>query len=197
MAAQRRKKTTARRGARRRRSGAPSAVAWFMAGVIIGAGLFGLLFYRGYLPTRPASPAAVAEAPSTADTTLPDEPGGLAGDGGPQYDFFTVLPEMEVVVPEQELSERSSPGATASTGPGAGMYVLQAGSFRRAEDAEQMKARLALLGAVAQVQTVTVDDVTWHRVRIGPVQGARRADEMRRLLVDNGFNPPLVLEAGR
>ena len=50
-----------------------------------------------------------------------------------------------------------------------------------------MKARLALLGSVATVQVVTVDSATWHRVRIGPVQGARRADEIRRMLQDNNI----------
>jgi len=59
------------------------------------------------------------------------------------------------------------------------------GSFRNAAEAEQMKARLALLGSVATIQTVTVNSQTWHRVRIGPFQGAREADEKRRMLSDN------------
>jgi cell division protein FtsN len=51
-----------------------------------------------------------------------------------------------------------------------------------------MKARLALLGSVAQVQTVTVDRQTWHRVRIGPVEGSREANSLRRRLQDNGID---------
>jgi cell division protein FtsN len=71
--------------------------------------------------------------------------------------------------------------------------MLQVGSFRDMPDAEQLKARLALLGIVARVQSVTVDDATWHRVRVGPVTGARKADEMRRQLADNGIDS-LVLK---
>ena len=54
------------------------------------------------------------------------------------------------------------------------------------------KAQLALLGSVATVHTVTVDNQTWHRVRIGPFKGARKADEMRRMLSDNQFNPLII-----
>ena len=57
-----------------------------------------------------------------------------------------------------------------------------------------MKARLALLGTVADIQTVTVNDQTWHRVRLGPVDGARAADQLRRQLQDNGIEV-LVLKA--
>ena len=61
-------------------------------------------------------------------------------------------------------------------------------------DLEQLKAQLALLGTQANVQVVTVNDVTWHRVRIGPVQGARQADQLRRQLLDNGIET-LVMRA--
>jgi cell division protein FtsN len=73
--------------------------------------------------------------------------------------------------------------------------VLQVGSFRAATDADQLKARLALLGVVAQVQTVTVNDATWHRVRVGPLSEARQADEMRSRLADNGIDS-LVMKTG-
>ncbi len=112
----------------------------------------------------------------------------------PRFDFFTVLPEMEVVVPEQELSRQAEPPAGSVPGNVMDRFNLQAGSFRNANDAEQMKARLALLGLVATIHTVTVNDETWHRVRIGPFEGARKADEMRRLLDDNNIDT-LVLKA--
>ncbi len=73
-------------------------------------------------------------------------------------------------------------------------YILQAGSFRNAKDAEQMKAQLAMLGSMARVQKVTVNGKTWHRVRLGPFQGARKADEIRRMLSDNRIDT-LVMKA--
>ena len=105
---------------------------------------------------------------------------------------------MEVVVPEADLNERSraqtraesSQDANTTAPPptaDADQYLLQVGSFRAAGDAEQMKAQLALLGISARVQSVTVNDAAWHRVRVGPVNGARQAEAMRRRLADNGI----------
>ena len=121
----------------------------------------------------------------------------IAEPSKPRYDFFTVLPEMEVVVPEQELSrnaDKAQPATQTTAGTVQDRYILQAGSFRNSTDAEQMKAQLALLGSMANVQVVTVNGETWHRVRIGPFQGARQADEMRRMLSDNNIDT-LVMKA--
>lgn len=195
---------SAARGASRGRQGTP-AWMWLLTGILIGIGLAWYLFAKGYIP-QPRGDAL--------ERVEPAAPGELTGAGTeevaprgkdkerPRYDFFTVLPEMEVVVPEQELSERLRPaqaadGAqTAASAERAGegpSYLLQVGSFREASDAEQMKARLALLGIVARVQAVTVNGATWHRVRVGPVSGARQADDMRSRLDDNGIDS-LVLE---
>jgi len=77
---------------------------------------------------------------------------------------------------------------------GQNSYILQVGSFRNAADAEQMKARLALLGSVASVQSVTVNGQAWHRVRIGPFEGTRKTNDMRRLLSENQIDT-LVMRA--
>lgn len=187
MSAARRRKATRRSGARRGRPAPPGR--WFLAGLALGLASSALLYFGGYLPERPQrQPATATPAQPAAEPELTENPRGIAA-GEPQsrYDFFTVLPEMEVVVPEQELRRGSSPAETAAiTDPGS--YILQVGSFRSAADAEQLKARLALHGQVAEIQLVTVNDETWHRVRIGPVEGARRADEIRRSLQDNGFD---------
>lgn len=113
----------------------------------------------------------------------------------PEFDFFTVLPEMEVVVPEQELAQSERSGSTSREGEPAAAYILQAGSFRSMSDADQMKARLALLGTQANIEVVTVNDVRWHRVRIGPIAGAREADEVRRLLLDNDIETMILKDS--
>ena len=100
---------------------------------------------------------------------------------------------MEVVVPDQELSRDNL--APEPSQAGTDNYILQVASFRNPADAEQMKARLALMGNVANIQVVTVNEVTWHRVRIGPVQGARRADEIRRMLQDNGIDTLIMKDS--
>lgn len=188
MAAPRKKKTSRRRGASRGRKGSGSSLTWFLAGLLIGLGISGLLLLGGYLPERPmnATPAETTQAPVESGPI--DDAEEIAGESSDRrFDFFTVLPEMEVMVPEQELSRDAQAGDATTQAPGSDAYILQAGSFKSASDAEQMKARLALLGSVATIQVVTVDGATWHRVRIGPVQGARRADEVRRTLQDNNI----------
>ena len=47
--------------------------------------------------------------------------------------------------------------------------------------------KVAILGLL-RLQSVTVNDATWHRVRVGPVGSAREADDMRNRLADNGID---------
>jgi len=180
-------------GRRSTRKQAPSGIpAWFwlLGGILIGLGTALILMFNGYLPEmKQHLPAVDNTSPASAETALLKNNTKADKPKKPRFDFFTVLPEMEVVVPEQELKRKAKPltdtsSIQASTGD-QDSYVLQTGSFRNASDAEQMKARLALMGSIATIQTVTVNAQTWHRVRIGPFKGARKADEMRRLLADN------------
>lgn len=185
---------TRKRGASRGKSSTPASL-WLFTGLFIGLGLSWFLFSRGYFPytERPqqenSGPITIDGSEPLVDELQTEEPKAQ------RYDFFTVLPEMEVVVPESELNVRSQPEATQSADAnGATQYLLQVGSFRSSDDADQMKASLALIGIVAQVQSVTVNEETWHRVRVGPVAGARAADELRVQLSQNGIDS-LVLES--
>lgn len=180
MAPARRKKPA------RKSQGAP-AWMWLFTGVLIGLGLAYYLWSKGYIPQpgieKTTGESAVQSSPADDEEVAP------ASSDTPKsrYDFFTVLPEMEVVVPEQELARKSQPAETTTVKTDTGSYLLQVGSFRENSDAEQMKARLALLGITARIQAVTVNGATWHRVRVGPVDGARQADAMRNQLANNGI----------
>jgi len=161
---------------------------WLMTGMLIGLGLAYYLWSKGYIPQPQADPSVSEETalqgiPADAEEVAPavDEPKKSP------YDFFTVLPEMEVVVPEQELAKKSKPQQTPAAQADNSSYLLQVGSFREKSDAEQMKARLALLGITTQIQTVTVNGATWHRVRVGPVTGARQTEALRSQLAENGI----------
>ncbi len=179
---------------RKKSGGGGSPFLWFVAGLVIGLGGAIFLFTRGFMPTGPErTPDEPRATVRSEPELLGDEDSGV-GEG--RYDFFTVLPEMEVVVPERELTD---PGAESGTSPSEAAsesFILQAGSFRSAADADQMKARLALLGSVADIQQVTVNGETWHRVRIGPVQGARQADQLRRQMLDNGIDVLVLKVSG-
>lgn len=191
-----RKGGQARRGEERTQM---PAWAWVLCGVVLGLALSAIALYKDWVPVvrerdapRP-NPQAQAPRDGAAEPGVAD-PNGRAP-AKPKYDFYTVLPEMEVVIPESEVTaEAARPAPEAE--PGA-RYFLQTGSFRSSEDAEQMKARLALLGLRAQVVTVDINSQTWHRVRVGPYVSARELDDARRTLAGNGFEAIALKEAAR
>ncbi len=159
---------------------------WLLTGILVGLGLAWYLFSKGYIP-QPEPPAQ--ESAQAAGETVESEEIAPATteQKSSRYDFFTVLPEMEVVVPEDELSRQARPEAAVPQNDSE-QFILQVGSFKDRADAEQRKAQLALLGETASIQSVTVDGATWHRVRIGPVSGVRAADEKRNKLANSGID---------
>lgn len=172
----------ARRQAKRTHGGISTGLIGFALGLVVGLALataMGLM--RG---------SDSPDSPQTAEDSLPS----LAEELAPprRYEFFSVLPEVERVVPEREIAERMADQVAEPTRT----YTLQAGSFRASADAEALKAQITLLGLSAEVQSVTVDDNTWHRVRVGPFDSARAADGARRRLQDNGMET-LVLTGGQ
>ncbi len=189
----RRKKSSRKRGASRGGASGKPAVTWFVAGLLCGLLVSGAIFFKMFFPGKDSVTPVESSVDSSADTE-PLIPETTEENHGSRFDFFTVLPEMEVVVPDRALSEQATPTNPADDDARSGKFLLQAGSFQNTRDAEQLKAQLALLGTQANVQVVTVNDVTWHRVRIGPVQGARQADQLRRQLLDNGIET-LVMRA--
>ncbi len=111
----------------------------------------------------------------------------------PRFDFYTILPELEVAIPEEELIEASKKPATPTTSQEID-YMLQAGSFRNLEQADRLKAKLALQGIVATIQTVRIrDGETWHRVRVGPINDITTLNQTRKRLSDIGV-PSIVIK---
>jgi len=96
---------------------------------------------------------------------------------GEKYDFYEMLPNFEVVVPEKDKEVKRDMPATARV-ERPGVYVLQAGSYRNEADADRVRAQLSMQGIDAKVQRVAVDADVWHRVRIGPIT---RLDDLNRL----------------
>jgi len=117
----------------------------------------------------------------------------------PKFNFYTILPELEVLIPENETrppatspeSTNSSASASANTNKtnsARKQYVLQVGSFQNLQDAEKLKANLAFLGLAAEVQHVTVNNQAWHRVRTGPYQNKEQLYQNQSLLKKNDIN---------
>lgn len=106
----------------------------------------------------------------------------------PKLDFYTVLPEMETVLPDRSV--RGAKTAKVEKAEDGARYVLQAGSFASFNDADQLKARLALQGLVAHIQKVTIEGRgDFHRVRLGPYGRVEQLDAADQQLRALGMKP--------
>jgi cell division protein FtsN len=145
-----------------------------------GSGL-NTLFSSSEKPRRATEKAPTAEAPAAKI---------------PKYDFYTILPEIETVLPEKESTATSRPAGAAPTANVS--YVLQAASFARFEDADRLKAKLTLNGLVAHIQKVVIEGKgEYHRVRLGPYSNLNEldaADQRLRALGIHGLRLKLKRE---
>jgi cell division protein FtsN len=155
----------------------------FLYGAAVGAFVTGIAFM--YVSAKQHKAAELADTPHPdphhAARAAPDsdEPGGTKS--SEKFDFYHMLPNFEVVVPEKEKDvKRDLPGAPKVERPG--IYVLQVGSYHSEPEADGMRARLGKLGVDAKVQRVAVDTDVWHRVRIGPISNLDELNKMRKQL---------------
>ncbi len=72
-------------------------------------------------------------------------------------------------------------------------FFLQAGSFRKNDEAENLKARLALIGVFASIQPIDLAEKgTWYRVRIGPFASKTETDRISASLKENGMDAQFI-----
>ena len=86
----------------------------------------------------------------------------------------------------------TAPASAASPASPATAYYLQTGSFANSDEADQLRARLALAGIEANVLQAEVGGKTMNRVRVGPFSTAEDAYRARTRLTENGFEARLV-----
>ncbi len=176
---------------------------WFglAAGLLIGLFVAFLVYIKMLAPPAASQQASLpVDVPESAPlqaavegrkpqrNTLPAPP-------KPRFDFYTILPEMEVVVPEQEITGKPEQGVRRVEQPGT--YFLQVGSFSMAPQADRFKAELALLGLETSIQKVTINNKdTYHRVRVGPYRDLDELNKVRRLLKEQGIEGALIRVKG-
>jgi cell division protein FtsN len=183
--------------ARRRNSnhrdegGAPG---WLMFVVGLGVGLLvALLVYLNVSEEQPKigtglkqlvenigkSRESATQAPEPAQKSAP-EPAAK-----PKFDFYTMLPEFETVLPNApQDKEGAAPAAQDSIA-----YFLQAASYANLSDADRLKAQLALSGMEAHIQKITVEGKgEFYRVRLGPYRSLAALDEDNRALAKLGID---------
>jgi cell division protein FtsN len=117
-----------------------------------------------------------AEQPAVTVAAEPEEP---------RYDFYTILPQAEIVVPDYEIKTRVREELVGKTKTA--KYMMQAGSFRETAEAERHKAKLAQLGIESRVEAAKVGNVMWYRVKIGPYDNSSSVSTIKDLLIKNGI----------
>jgi cell division protein FtsN len=175
----------------KKRSGVKSVPGWLWLSTGLALGLFVamLVFLSGKREEMRASmpvPASVDSAPPSQPTPLPEPPPEIK----PQYDFYAILPQKEVTIPEEELTAPDTARESGYQGP----WMLQAGSFRSYADADRLKANLAFQGLESSIDVSENDSGTWHRVRLGPYDSRREADRIKSRLARFNVNS-IILRA--
>lgn len=164
---------------------------WLLTGLLLGALIMGLVWLQGQ--STDAGGEWVGAAPDRPPQANPAaRPVEVPPPPKPRFDFYNMLPKMEIVVPEEELAAPVVAGQDSAPVD----YLVQVGSFRRSEDADRLKAQLALLGFEARVVSARINaqDVR-YRVRSGPFRGKAAVREARERLAGNGFKG-IVIRAG-
>ena len=193
-----RRTTQARRNAPPRRSGGSFLLGMFV-GLLLGLGIaLAVAFYLNKTPIPflggKAKPAATKEEQKTP--AVAGMPQGSAAKGErPKYDFYKILPGNEEAVTDRELKDiaKAKPPAPGQPEAARGVFFIQAGSFQNPADADNQKAKIAILGFESAVEPTPLPDKgTWYRVRLGPYTSLDELNRVRRVLTQNGIDASLV-----
>lgn len=139
--------------------------------------------FRKQPPPAKATPEAKpgAKLPSTQNSAKPNANPDTQKN---RFTYYDILPGTEQPVTEQEIKQ---------TPQGKEQYYLQAGSFQTEVEANNLKAKLALMGVEALIQTASVPDKgVWHRVRVGPFTDIEEMNKARATLSQNGVQSSLI-----
>jgi cell division protein FtsN len=175
----------------------------FLLGVFIGlliglAIALGIAFYLNRTALPFSAKAQQGDKESGAPEKLPAIAGmpqeGSAGGGtAPKFDFYKILPRGEEPVTEKQLKESMRATAKAKPGSETDIYFIQTGSFQDPAQADNQKAKLAILGIDSSVEPATLPDKgTWYRVRIGPYTQLEDINRVRQTLAQNGITASVV-----
>jgi cell division protein FtsN len=160
----------------------------FVFGLAVAAAI-AVYFFKSPLPFMEKSRAADKPVPSGQN--LADAPKTAKADEKPRFDFYRILPGQEEPVSDKQMREAAKqtdkPGALKET------YFLQAGAFQNPADADNLKAKLALMGYEASVEPTNIAEKgTWYRVRLGPYNRVEDINRVRQQMADNGVQASLI-----
>lgn len=165
-----------------------SNVFSFLTGLSIGLFVAVIVyFYEHNATIKTNNPLLVSEPVAEKITEVNDE--SIAQLPEPQFDFYQILPNKEVNISEWESVEEEDVVAKNTNSQQPTMFVLQVGSFKEYQSADEIKAKLALMGVTADIQRVVINgqDVR-HRVRVGPYKNTNKLQQARDRLLANDLD---------
>jgi len=213
------KKAAPKRGASRYQAPSKKPVpgwVWLICGLVIGG------FVMFLMNLEPGGDEIQRDKETAKAKEQPKRPASGSGQQvKPKYDFYTLLPESEVIVPpETPKPEEPTPPPTPVTPEEASkidaeraeaalngqvppppptvakapamQFFLQAGSFRQKAEAEKVRARIILLGQDVRVENVTVRDEVWYRVLVGPYADRDQLGNAQKTLSASGYSNLLL-----
>lgn len=141
---------------------------WFLTGLAAGVFVSFLYYVWKDVPKDPEAASLVIKP--QADVSTIEEM---------QWDFYDIFPKSEVPIVEEYTPDGAKVGVPAPSA-----YLLQAGSFRNADDADRLRAELILLGMDVFTREVETDDGKWTRVLVGPLDTQLEMERQRRRLAE-------------
>ena len=166
-----------------------------LLGLVIGfllglgaAAAIAIYFFKTPVPFLNKAKPAEKPAPGLTDMSKAGKP----EDAKPRFDFYRILPGQEEAVTDQQMKQAAQAAAKAGA-LAKDTYILQAGAFQNPADADNLKARLALLGQEASVEPTNLPDKgVWYRVRLGPYTSVDEINRVRSQLAQNGVDASVV-----
>lgn len=214
-----RKKAAPKRGASRYQAPAKKAVpgwVWLACGLVIGG-------FIVFLASLEPGGDEVKRTKETAKPAPKEQPkrSAVANEqpSKPKYDFYTLLPESEVILPPEAKQPEPPPAAPVTPEQAAKIdearamaalsgqvppppptvakapvtqYFLQAGSFRQQAEAEKVRAQIIMLGQDVRVENVKVRDEPWYRVLVGPYASREQLSVAQKTLAASGYKNLLL-----
>lgn len=160
---------------RRKKTGFPTAAVLFV-GMIVG-GFIAFLAYLKFLP-HGEKQSVVTEVKKTAP--MQNKPVEKKEPEVPKYTFYDLLEDKEVVIPEDELKRPENKVSM--------QYIMPCASFGQQENADALKAKIALLGFESKIEPVKWNNKQLYRVQLGPFASKRQAESIRHRLQENDIN---------
>jgi cell division protein FtsN len=133
-------------------------------------------------------PPGIAVAPQVATGARPVAPPAASAPGS-KRDPAAILAGQ---APAPTAATPTAPGKSTKASTDPFTYFVQVGAFSRAEEAEQQRARVGMMGMPAKVSEREQSGRTVYRVRLGPYERKDDADAVQERLANNGVEAALV-----